>query len=570
MGGVVHVDSAAAEALSVVLERTQAHDVVELTGHFRANLEIRRPITIRGRSASLRPADGGRPAILSEGCEVHIEGLVVEAEPHAADAIRVIGGSLSLSRCQVRGGRCGIRCEDAAVELVESHVSTHQCGQSQLGAAGVVRGCEYDDDGRVQLDRGSLTLEGCTIEGGVSGVTARDCPATLSRSVFRRNVWWGLGLYGSQDATINGNQFDECGMSIELHGVVVGEISDNAVRGSLRRAIDINDNEGATVQLTVVGNQLIGTAEQAIMVSQAASVSIEGNRIDGGWNGIYVRDGGAVTVVNNEISGVSDAAIQFSGAQASHLGANRIAADVAVAVDLGDEDNGSDAEAEARREAAIELAQAAVTLFGDDNVDTSEMDLDGSLEGEAEADDSPEDEHVGHEYVEYDETAYHGPRAFMPQHGSANELLSALDRGEQVRNVLLLGPSFRAEELAYSIARLSRARYVPVDLSMAPRPADLAAVVTHAEAEDLLFLAGLDELTHSVAAILPEILRDRSLHIAIGRGSAQRWLQLKFSSFSVVAWTVSGAVPLGLGPWDLQLAFGSEADRLADAIRLRT
>jgi hypothetical protein len=92
-------------------------------------------------------------------------------------------------------------------------------------------------------------------------------------------------------------------------------------------------------------------------------------------------------------------------------------------------------------------------------------------------------------------------------------------------------------------------------------PADLAAIATSLESEDVLLIESLDRMSDDALGVLadilpiqarsaePEAVPTRSLNVLVGEGSTARHLVLNLAPFCIVARTVSDKVPEDLIGW---------------------
>ena len=121
---------------------------------------------------------------------------------------------------------------------------------------------------------------------------------------------------------------------------------------------------------------------------------------------------------------------------------------------------------------------------------------------------------------------------------------AAKDRGEPLDHVLLYGPpGLGKTTLSHIIATEMGSQLKVTSGPAIEHAADLAAILTNLQKNDVLFIDELHRLHHSVEEILYPAMEDFSLDFIVGKGPSARNMRLKLQPFTLVgATTKAGAI----------------------------
>ncbi len=115
---------------------------------------------------------------------------------------------------------------------------------------------------------------------------------------------------------------------------------------------------------------------------------------------------------------------------------------------------------------------------------------------------------------------------------------AALERGEPLDHVLLSGPpGLGKSTLARIIAHELGTRIHTTSGPILERPADLAAILTSLEKNDVLFIDEIHRMRPVVEEILYPALEDFELDILIGQGPDARSVRIPVTPFTLVGAT---------------------------------
>jgi Holliday junction DNA helicase RuvB len=121
---------------------------------------------------------------------------------------------------------------------------------------------------------------------------------------------------------------------------------------------------------------------------------------------------------------------------------------------------------------------------------------------------------------------------------------AATSRGEPLDHVLLAGPpGLGKTTLANIIAQEMRVNIVTTSGPALERKADMAAILTHLEEGDVLFIDEIHRLNRSIEEILYPAMEDFEIDIIIGQGPSARTIRLELPHFTLIgATTRSGLI----------------------------
>lgn len=121
---------------------------------------------------------------------------------------------------------------------------------------------------------------------------------------------------------------------------------------------------------------------------------------------------------------------------------------------------------------------------------------------------------------------------------------AALSRGEPLDHVLLAGPpGLGKTTLANIIAQEMRVNIVTTSGPALERKADMAAILTHLQEGDVLFIDEIHRLNRSIEEILYPAMEDFEIDIVIGQGPSARTIRLPAEHFTLIgATTRSGLI----------------------------
>ena len=121
---------------------------------------------------------------------------------------------------------------------------------------------------------------------------------------------------------------------------------------------------------------------------------------------------------------------------------------------------------------------------------------------------------------------------------------AAISRGEPLDHVLLAGPpGLGKTTLANIIAQEMRVSIVTTSGPALERKADMAAILTHLQEGDVLFIDEIHRLNRSIEEILYPAMEDFEIDIVIGQGPSARTIRLELPHFTLIgATTRSGLI----------------------------
>lgn len=121
---------------------------------------------------------------------------------------------------------------------------------------------------------------------------------------------------------------------------------------------------------------------------------------------------------------------------------------------------------------------------------------------------------------------------------------AAKQRGEALDHVLLYGPpGLGKTTLSHIIAGEMGCQLKVTSGPAIEHAADLAAILTNLQKNDVLFIDEIHRLNHSVEEILYPAMEDFSLDFIVGKGPSARNMRLKLQPFTLVgATTKAGAI----------------------------
>jgi Holliday junction DNA helicase RuvB len=115
---------------------------------------------------------------------------------------------------------------------------------------------------------------------------------------------------------------------------------------------------------------------------------------------------------------------------------------------------------------------------------------------------------------------------------------AALSRGEPLDHVLLAGPpGLGKTTLANIIALEMRVNIVTTSGPALERKADMAAILTHLQEGDVLFIDEIHRLNRSIEEILYPAMEDFEIDIVIGQGPSARTIRLELPRFTLIGAT---------------------------------
>lgn len=115
---------------------------------------------------------------------------------------------------------------------------------------------------------------------------------------------------------------------------------------------------------------------------------------------------------------------------------------------------------------------------------------------------------------------------------------AAKSRGEALDHVLLYGPpGLGKTTLAHIIASEMNSRLTVTSGPAIEKPADLAAILTNLEKNDVLFIDEIHRLNHSVEEILYPAMEDYALDFIVGKGPSARSVRISINQFTLVGAT---------------------------------
>ena len=115
---------------------------------------------------------------------------------------------------------------------------------------------------------------------------------------------------------------------------------------------------------------------------------------------------------------------------------------------------------------------------------------------------------------------------------------AAQKRGESLDHVLLAGPpGLGKTTLAHIISRELGVGLRGTSGPVLQRPGDLAAILTHLEPRDILFIDEIHRLPPAVEELLYPAMEDRELDVVIGQGPGARSVKISLPAFTLVGAT---------------------------------
>jgi Holliday junction DNA helicase RuvB len=121
---------------------------------------------------------------------------------------------------------------------------------------------------------------------------------------------------------------------------------------------------------------------------------------------------------------------------------------------------------------------------------------------------------------------------------------AAASRGESLDHVLLAGPpGLGKTTLANIIALEMRVNIVTTSGPALERKADMAAILTHLQEGDVLFIDEIHRLNRAIEEVLYPAMEDFEIDIVIGQGPTARTIRLELPKFTLIgATTRSGLI----------------------------
>ena len=112
---------------------------------------------------------------------------------------------------------------------------------------------------------------------------------------------------------------------------------------------------------------------------------------------------------------------------------------------------------------------------------------------------------------------------------------AAASRGESLDHVLLAGPpGLGKTTLANIIALEMRVNIVTTSGPALERKADMAAILTHLQEGDVLFIDEIHRLNRAIEEILYPAMEDFEIDIVIGQGPSARTIRLEVPKFTLI------------------------------------
>lgn len=117
-------------------------------------------------------------------------------------------------------------------------------------------------------------------------------------------------------------------------------------------------------------------------------------------------------------------------------------------------------------------------------------------------------------------------------------IAAAKSRGEPLDHVLLAGPpGLGKTTLAHIIAQEMGVNIVTTSGPALERKADMAAILTHLQEGDVLFIDEIHRLNRSIEEILYPAMEDFEIDIVIGQGPSARTIRLELPRFTLIGAT---------------------------------
>ena len=115
---------------------------------------------------------------------------------------------------------------------------------------------------------------------------------------------------------------------------------------------------------------------------------------------------------------------------------------------------------------------------------------------------------------------------------------AAASRGEPLDHVLLAGPpGLGKTTLANIIALEMKVNIVTTSGPALERKADMAAILTHLQEGDVLFIDEIHRLNRAIEEILYPAMEDFEIDIVIGQGPSARTIRLELPRFTLIGAT---------------------------------